>query len=150
MTAVSAVPPKTSPSLGVPNVAAEPFETTIVRRDARRATVYLQGELDLATAPNVTAALTDLLTGGYRFLRLDVSRLSFIDCAGLGVLLRAHHAVLAARGTLILTGIGPRIARLLALTDLHTTLFIAENPDPDPDSVQAERAMPRQLRELAR
>lgn len=93
--------------------------------DATRAELVAVGELDLATTDVLTTALMGQLRCGRRFLRLDVSAMSFCDCAGLGALLVAHHHIIDARGTLILTGAPPRLRRLLQLTALDTVLFLA-------------------------
>jgi anti-sigma B factor antagonist len=94
--------------------------------DATHATVYLHGELDVATADLLTAVLDGELADGRRFIRLDLSRLFFLDCAGLGALVLAHNRLLAARGTLALAGVGARIARILALTHLDEALLVAD------------------------
>ena len=55
------------------------------------------------------AALVCVVEGhllrGRRFLRLNVSRLRIGDAEGVGAVVEAHRRVLAARGTLILTGV---------------------------------------------
>jgi anti-sigma B factor antagonist len=57
----------------------------------------LRGEIDLLTAQPLSARL-DMLTAGPRpDLVLDLRSVSFIDCAGLGVLCRARNRT-AARG----------------------------------------------------
>jgi hypothetical protein len=45
------------------------------------------------------------------------------SCAGFDVLIEAHHQFVAAGGALVMTGVGPRIARLLELTGLDRTLL---------------------------
>jgi anti-anti-sigma factor len=60
---------------------------------------------------------------GCHFVRLDLSELSMLDRAGFDVLVEAHHQFLAVGGALVMTGVGPRIARLLQLTGLDRTLF---------------------------
>lgn len=67
--------------------------------------VALRGEIDLLTAQPLSARL-DMLTAGPRpDLVLDLRALSFIDCAGLGVLCRARNRTAARGGRLrIVTG----------------------------------------------
>jgi anti-anti-sigma factor len=84
--------------------------------------------MDLSNADLLTAVLDNQVGHGHRFMRLDVSRLSFLDCSGLGRIVHAHNLCLAARGTLVLTGVTPRIARLLAITHLDEALLIADGP----------------------
>jgi anti-anti-sigma factor len=104
------------------------LEIIAVRVDATQSTIQAEGELDLATAGLLRDALDDELMQDRRFVRLDLSRLDFVDCVGLRVLVRAHHRFLAARGTLVLTGLGRRVARTLAITHHDDLLFIADGP----------------------
>lgn len=105
------------------------LKVVAVRVDDTTSTVQLQGELDLSTAELVSAALDNQLARGHLFVRLDLSRLSFMDCAGLRVFLHAHNEFLNAGGALVLTGLQPRILRLLSITQLEETLFVAEPHD---------------------
>jgi anti-anti-sigma factor len=98
---------------------------TIAKRDQARAGVRLVGELDLASVPILEACLENLLAVGTRYIRADVSGLSFIDCAGLGALLAAHHAFLQDRGTLVITGASGQTRRLMRIAGLDDVLFIA-------------------------
>jgi anti-anti-sigma factor len=47
-----------------------------------------RGELDLATAPVIERRLADLRDAGFRVLVLDLRRVTFIDVAGLRLILR--------------------------------------------------------------
>jgi anti-anti-sigma factor len=87
-----------------------------VLADRTRVHLQLSGALDLATADDLADVLEGHLVGGRRIVRLDLSELQFLDCAGLRILLRARKQCLARDGTLILTHVGPRPARLLDLT----------------------------------
>lgn len=93
------------------------------------AIVQLQGELDLANAEVLAAVLAEQLGLGCDTIRLDVSRLSFLDCAGLRVIVDGHNRCLANRGLLLLTGVGGRVARLLEITGLDEALFTTEGID---------------------
>lgn len=107
-------------------VRAGRLEIITMASDASQSTVQAEGELDLATADLLTGALDDELRRGHRFVRLDLSRLTFMDCAGLRVLVRAHNRFLGVRGTLVLTGTRPQVARLLAITQLDEAFFLAD------------------------
>ena len=112
------------------------FEVTVLQTDATRAVVALQGEMDLANAGLLVGVLGNQLQIGRRYVRLDVSGLDFVDASGLSAILEAHNAFLAARGNLVLIGIPPRMARLIALTHLERDLFVvAEPPERSPSTV---------------
>ncbi|MDT4927242.1 MAG: hypothetical protein QOF92_109 [Pseudonocardiales bacterium] len=100
------------------------LEIRTVLVDGARAYLQLCGELDLATADQLTSVLTRHLLGGRRFVRLDLSGLDFLDCAGLRSLVSGHNVYLARGGTLVLTHVGPRPARLLEITELDGALLI--------------------------
>jgi anti-sigma B factor antagonist len=93
-----------------------------------------------AATTHLATVLQQQRASGCRFVRLDLSEVSMLDHAGFDVLVDAHHRFLAAGGTLVLTGVGGRIARLLELTGLDRTLFtIARAGDPPPG--QADRTV---------
>lgn len=92
-----------------------PFESTA--RDASNAVVVsVCGELDLATASHVEAALSAHLRNPPRTLTIDLSAVTFIDCAGLNVLLRARIHALHSHTALHLGPVSRQVARLLTLT----------------------------------
>ena len=59
------------------------------RADGRRRVVAVSGEVDLATAPRLRAALDDALDSRPRELHLDLGGITFMDSSGLHVLFAA-------------------------------------------------------------
>ena len=114
-------------TVGVWSVAGDLLQVLAVTVDATQSTVQVEGELDMATARLLELVLDDELQQGRRFVRLDLSRLSFMDCSGVRALVRAHHRFLASRGTVVLTGVGPAVTRLLDITGLTDALFVADS-----------------------
>jgi anti-sigma B factor antagonist len=83
-------------------------------RPAPRATVLeLRGEIDLVTAPSLSARLDALTAHSRPDLVLDMRRVSFIDCTGLGILCRARSRTLARQGRLRLITDSSRFLRVL-------------------------------------
>jgi anti-anti-sigma factor len=106
-----------------------------VECDASRALVKVAGELDLATVSPLWAVLDCHLAAGRRFLRLDLSEVTFMDAAALGGIIRVHHQALDHRGTLVITGARPPVTRMLRLTSLDEVLFVGgPRADDDLDS----------------
>jgi anti-sigma B factor antagonist len=101
-------------------------------QDARRALVRVSGELDIATAAPLWKVLNGHLTAGRRYLRLDLSGVTFLDACSLGGITRIHHRALAHRGTLVLTGAPRPVSRMLRLTGLDEVLFVG-GPRADDD-----------------
>lgn len=102
-----------------------------------RATLHLHGEMDLSNAELLPAVLASQLRLGRRFIRLDVSELAFLDSAGVRAIVEGHQRCLAVRATLVVTGVTPRIARLLA-PHLDGALLVAGGPGGPPHR-RAER-----------
>ena len=98
---------------------------TVTKSDAMRAHVRVVGDVDLASAKLLTAALEHELDRGHRFVRLDLSGLGFLDSAGVQALLDAHWMFLGRRGTLILLGMTRQARRLAEITRTDRILLIA-------------------------
>lgn len=100
------------------------FEVTAVTVGPQLSWLCAVGKLvDADAATRLADLLEQQFAAGQRFTRLDLAQVPMIDRLGLDVLVGAHHRCLAAGGVLVLTGVGPRIARLLELTGLDRTLF---------------------------
>jgi len=85
-------------------------------------TVTLRGELDLATLPDLEAALTlALAPSSASDLLVDLSGATFVDLVSLGAFLAARNEAEAAGRRLRLRGVSPRLERVLGL-------FAAEPP----------------------
>ncbi|MFF9624630.1 STAS domain-containing protein [Streptomyces griseosporeus] len=71
------------------------------------------GDLDLLTAPTLSARLDDLTNGPSPDVVLDLRAVSFIDCAGIAVLCRARNRVRARCGRLRLVTDSAHFLRIL-------------------------------------
>jgi anti-anti-sigma factor len=98
--------------------------STAVRIDATyappgTARVALDGEVDLATAPEVRTALLAIL-GDQRTATLvvDLERVMFLDCAGLGALVGVRNAAVESGRTIRVTNPRPIVRRVLDVTGL--------------------------------
>ncbi|HEX3336109.1 MAG TPA: STAS domain-containing protein [Jatrophihabitans sp.] len=91
--------------------------------DRVRALIKVTGELDVGTSAPLWAVLQGHLAAGRRFLRLDLSGVTFLDASVLGGITRAHQDALGRRGTVVITGVQPAIARVFELTGLAEVLF---------------------------
>ncbi|QOV33393.1 STAS domain-containing protein [Streptomyces ferrugineus] len=81
--------------------------------------VELHGEIDMLSAPTVTARLDVLTSAGQPLLVLDLRPVTFIDCGGLGVLCRVRRRTLRRGGKLRLVVDGHRIPRILRFVGLN-------------------------------
>ncbi|WP_051386055.1 STAS domain-containing protein [Actinokineospora inagensis] len=78
----------------------------------------LSGELDYATAPELTAMVAALPLPRGAILTLDLGELAFCDSSGLSALLTAYKRVTGVGGRLSVPAIDPNLARMLAITGL--------------------------------
>ena len=113
-------------------VAERRLAVETVRFDRLHALVKVRGELDLGTAPPLWAVLQGHVGAGRRFLRLDLSGVTFLDATALTGITRAHQDLLRRRGTLVITGVRALVARVLRLTGLDEVLFVS-GPRADDD-----------------
>lgn len=63
-------------------------------------------------------------------IRIDLSESDFIDSSGIGWLIRCHHRIAAAEGSLVLHAPTPNVARSFKLLKLERVLKIDPNPYP--------------------
>lgn len=101
--------------------------------DATSALVRVGGELDLATSAPLWAVLDSHLRAGRRFIRLDMSGVTFLDATALSGIVSVHERLLAARGTLVVNGVRSLVARVLRMTGLDEVLFVG-GPRADRDT----------------
>ncbi|MEU5137427.1 STAS domain-containing protein [Streptomyces californicus] len=73
--------------------------------------VAVSGEIDLHTAPQLQHAIDAAEHGPDNPLHLDMADVSFCDCSGLNVLLRAR-----TRGPVWIRGARPQLLHLLTVT----------------------------------
>jgi anti-anti-sigma factor len=99
-----------------------------------RVVAKLAGELDLEVADDVAAAIDGLIDAGIGHVVLDLRELSFLDSAGVHMLLSVRESAERRKRSLSLVR-GPRLVhRVLELTatePLFTFVSVATDPDGD-------------------
>ena len=91
--------------------------------------VIAEGELDLATAPELEAELKRVQDTDAAEIVIDLGGLLLIDSIGLGVLLHAHRRAQFQRKRLVIVG-GERVQQRLEVTGLATRLPFVSSPTP--------------------
>jgi anti-sigma B factor antagonist len=107
--------------------AAPPFRLT-VGEPPDGAVVSLEGELDLASAPELRECLGTLAEGGATHIVLDLGGLAFVDSTGLSVLVMAANRTRAAGGSTVLRHPSPSVIRLLEITGLLAVFEVEAEP----------------------
>lgn len=99
-----------------------------IRDDAAHVVVTLRGELDIANAADLRAVLSEAVARNPHVIA-DLSDLTFIDCASLGVLVRARTRAREAGGDLVLAGARGKVQRVLALPCLAAVFPVDASVD---------------------
>jgi anti-sigma B factor antagonist len=92
--------------------------------------VFVAGTLDASTAPRLRRTLTEILLRQPPNLDLDLSRVVFIDAAGLGVLATAAKRCQLAGTHLRLIDASPPVRRVLQITRLGSSFDIVDSLNP--------------------
>lgn len=85
--------------------------------------VTLEGEIDMATAGHVRGRLAEAVDE-HPHVAVDLARVTFIDCAILGVLVDARQRALRRNHTIGLAAPSPTVTAMLRLTGLDTVFPI--------------------------
>jgi anti-sigma B factor antagonist len=114
---------------------ASTYLAVTAEHHSKRSVLRLQGELDVSSRDHLCHAISSALENHPPVLVMDLSGLSFTDCAGLSVLVWAHKRQAGCGHRLVITGAKPIIQRLLHLTGLDTylQLSIPETMNDNPD-----------------
>lgn len=85
-----------------------------------RTTCVVEGEVDLESAHHLKQAVRNAMQLRGPDLVLDLSAVTFLDCAGLGALLALQREARAQGGHVALVGTAPAVTKLLRLTGLES------------------------------
>jgi anti-sigma B factor antagonist len=100
-------------------------QLTIGRRsDADSVTLVLRGEVDIASAPMLEAALREVERSRPRRIVLDLAALDFVDSTGVHLLINAQERARAQRHELVLTRVPSHAQRLFDLTGVSAQLTL--------------------------
>jgi anti-sigma B factor antagonist len=99
------------------------FDVSVQRVD-KTAVVRVDGELDLATAPALSAAIAALEQPCDRIV-LDLSTLAFIDSTGLSPAVAEYRRAARDGFDLVVAGADGQVLDVLRLTGLDVTLPLA-------------------------
>jgi anti-sigma B factor antagonist len=89
--------------------------------DDHTSVISVEGELDLASAPNLKWTMVDLLRAGRGQLVLDLSQVNFMDSTALGVLIGLDRN-LSAGERIAIACLRPSVAKIFELTGLDGAL----------------------------
>jgi anti-anti-sigma factor len=100
------------------DAAAEPLTVEVSPVSDSLAVLRVGGELDVHTAPTLSAAVAEAFEGGATSLEIDAGALLFCDSSGIQVLVHAREQALAAGGTVRVTNTRGPVEKVLTVTGL--------------------------------
>jgi anti-sigma B factor antagonist len=86
--------------------------------------VAVRGDVDVATSPRLREALHQAIGGGASTVLVDMSRMDFIDSAGLGVLIGALKQAKEREVELVLRGLQPSPSKVFSITGLDAVFAV--------------------------
>jgi anti-sigma B factor antagonist len=102
---------------------AAPIDAHIERLDGE-VHVSLRGEIDLVTAPALTALLDEVVDERPSRVVVDMAEVGFLDSSGLSALVHARNRLHDQDGRLAVRAPSPALRKLLALTHLYDIIEI--------------------------
>ena len=75
------------------------------------AKIALDGSLDSATAPQLEKELVQILAGPTQIIVFDLAKLNFLSSGGVRVILGARKQIIERKGSCLMLGVQPRIAK---------------------------------------
>lgn len=104
------------------------LRTTVEHRNGW-GVVVVEGQLDVATAPQLRQTLIEVAFSEDHRLVVDLDRIEYLDSMGLGVLVGALKRARTHDGDFVIVCANTRIRRLLSLTRLDEIIEVADDLD---------------------
>jgi anti-anti-sigma factor len=99
----------------------------VERLDAREMEITAVGELDESTVDELRAHLLDRREAGPDRILLNLTRLDFIDSAGLALLILARIEIEASGGKFVVQTREPRVRRARRIAGIERFVTLAED-----------------------
>lgn len=103
-------------------------------------TMFLEGRLDSATAPQLDSELDGVLAMPMKVLVLDLSKLDYLSSAGIRSMFRAQKAMKARAGKTLIVNPQPAVQKVFEIVkavDLKTVFASVKELDEYLDSLQS-------------
>lgn len=116
-------------------MAVQPSTTAPVRvvASARGQEVFIEGSVDVRTAPDLRLALHAAIADGVGDVHLHLGDVEIGDATGLGVLVECHRRAHREGRRLVLVSVTPRTARLLRASRLDRVLHRGDQASREPE-----------------
>lgn len=120
-----AAPPRQPGGSGGPDPTNELLTVRVEPMGSEASAISLAGELDISTVPRIENRLFEALRS-HRAVLMDLTRLTFIDSSGIGLLIQAHRLAAREDGGRLHTVIAPdsQVDRVFRLAGIDRALSI--------------------------
>lgn len=94
-------------------------------------TIFVHGELDLSTAPELEGPLEATLESGEGSVLIDLSQCEFIDSTGIALIVRAWQRLDSGENgrALVICSRNEQVRRVLEITGLELSIPVHETRD---------------------
>ncbi|HYH53369.1 MAG TPA: STAS domain-containing protein [Solirubrobacterales bacterium] len=101
-----------------------PFEVKVGELEHGVRTIFVRGELDLSTAPDLEGPLAQALESGEGSLLIDLSGCEFIDSTGIALIVRAWQRLDSGENgrSLVICSQNDQVRRVLEITGLELSI----------------------------
>ncbi len=90
-------------------------------------TVFLIGEIDAYSSINIQQTLQNLLDNGKKNIHINCEQLEYISSAGLGALMSFVEEIENSNGTMVFSGLKPKVFNVFQLLGLDQIMKIVDN-----------------------
>ena len=95
-------------------------------------TAIMDGEIDHCCAGVYKDRIDDaIMDAGVRELRLDLSRVTFMDSSGVGMMIGRYRTMAQRGGRVVATGMNQQIERLFRFAGLHRIIALEKEGGED-------------------
>ncbi|MBQ0994709.1 STAS domain-containing protein [Micromonospora orduensis] len=116
------------------------FSLTRHHRDDGLVTLALAGDVDMGAVDALVSALQDTLQTPDRIaVVVDLARVTFLDCAGIGALVVGRNTAVSRGHRYTVVNPQRQVRRVLELTGVFTALT-GRHPQPAPETARAARS----------
>lgn len=98
--------------------------TVVTETAGQRMILTLAGELDFTNAAQLEEAVNAAWDAPAPYLVFDLSRLTFMDSAGVRIFVRIRRQAAEQRRTVALAGLTPSVSRILEITGLSRAFAV--------------------------
>ncbi len=89
--------------------------------------VGLSGDLDLGAVARARSAFHEVISDGWSTVIVDLSGVSFVDSAGLGILVGLQRRCREIGGAAVLVNLQAPVSRIIEVSNLDAVLPVAED-----------------------